>query len=81
MATEPLVNLAIQGDAAEDLGLQTEEECIEAWQHLGPYAESLEKDSKALSRLHGRPPVCFLFDNLMLCMPVSAYRPDAHMHV
>ena len=59
------MDLALQGEVIEDLGLQCKEECIEAWQHLGPYAESLKKDSKALSRLQGRPSVCFLSINLV----------------
>ena len=58
-----LLHLALQAEVAEHLGPQTTEECIEAWRHLKPYAESLEKDSKALGRLQGRTVVCFFINN------------------
>lgn len=35
------------------MNLQNADECLEVWQHLRPYAESLDKDSKTLSKLQG----------------------------
>ena len=47
------------------MSLQNADECLEAWQHLKSYAESLDKDSKTLSKLQGIHSVPFFGRDLV----------------
>ena len=60
----------MQGEVTEDLRLPNKEECSEAWHHIKPYAESLEKDSKALGRLQGGGLAPFSAHGALLCSSV-----------
>ena len=55
----------LQGELPADMSLQNADECFEVWQHLRPYAESLDKDSKTLSKLQGIHSVSFSGRDLM----------------
>ena len=43
----------MQEEIAGGASLHDAQECTEVWKLIGPYAESLETDSKMLGRLQG----------------------------
>ena len=42
-----------QGQCVGQVALRSAEECLEAWRHIRPYAESVQADRRLLARLQG----------------------------
>ena len=42
-----------QGQSVGSVALRTPEECLEAWRYIRPYAEGVQGDRRALTRLQG----------------------------
>ena len=68
------LSLTVQEEVAGGPSLRTPQECQEVWQYLSPYAESMEGDSKMLSRLQGMCTLFYAVNHVPVCM---LYLPKA----
>ena len=68
--------LTVQEEVAGGPSLRSPQECQEVWQYLSPYAETMEGDSKMLSRLQGMCTSFYAVNHVpacTLCLPKALH--------